>query len=262
MFEYSTLHLHHLWASVPTKSGTLQSYVCTCVSVLKIAPPTELKFISAAPPKSAGCQPTPIDVDEQEHMLGRRIRACMNGKRFTLRHGSTGLRQKYLNLLETNPLMTKSITSGILAGAGDFLCQRLIEGSPDLNWKRFCTFTFLGTVYVGPALHVWYGALGRHLPGASTRAVLSRLAADQFVFAPCFVASFFSALLVLDGKPQEISMKLQNDWWPTTQANWSVWIPAQFINFRYVPPQFQVLFANFVGLVWNSYLSFVSHDHQ
>ena len=200
-----------------------------------------------------------LEVDLWTTMLGRKMALCMSNKAVR-HHSSTSLRQKYLNLLETNPLVTKAVTSGVLAGAGDFICQCWIEKSSNLNWKRFCTFTFLGTVYVGPVLHVWYGALGRRLPGVSTSAVMGRLAAGQFVFAPSFVASFFSALLVLDGKVEEIPIKLQNDWWSTTQANWSVWIPAQFLNFRYVPPQFQVLFANFVGLLWNSYLSFVSHD--
>jgi protein Mpv17 len=42
-------------------------------------------------------------------------------------------------------------------------------------------------------------------------------------------------------------------------ANWSLWIPAQVINFRFVPGKFQVLFSNVVALAWNVYLSFMSH---
>jgi hypothetical protein len=44
-------------------------------------------------------------------------------------------------------------------------------------------------------------------------------------------------------------------------------VPAQLLNFRFVPGNLQVLFANVVGLFWNSYLSYVSHlshdkDHE
>ena len=44
--------------------------------------------------------------------------------------------------------------------------------------------------------------------------------------------------------------------------NWAMWIPAQLINFKFVPPQYQVLFANFVALFWNAYLSWASHQPQ
>ena len=39
-------------------------------------------------------------------------------------------------------------------------------------------------------------------------------------------------------------------------ANWGLWVPAQVINFRFVPTKFQVLYSNFVALVWNVYLSY------
>lgn len=168
------------------------------------------------------------------------------------------LQQRYMKLLHDHPVLTKSVTSAAIAGSGDFMCQMCFESS-DFNWKRFGIFTFLGGVYIGPLLHGWYGLLGRYVPGTSTRAVMTRLVADQALFAPPTVASFFSLLLLLEGKAGEIPDKLQTDWWPTVQANWSVWIPAQFVNFRFIPANLQVLFANVVGLVWNSYLSYMSY---
>lgn len=39
-------------------------------------------------------------------------------------------------------------------------------------------------------------------------------------------------------------------------ANWGLWIPAQIINFRFVPTKFQVLYSNFIALIWNVYLSY------
>lgn len=53
--------------------------------------------------------------------------------------------------------------------------------------------------------------------------------------------------------------KLKNDWLSTYSANISVWIPAQAINFGYVRPMYQVLFANAVGLGWNSILSYKTY---
>lgn len=82
------------------------------------------------------------------------------------------------------------------------------------------------------------------------------------MFAPTFLPLFFSALLTLEGEPEKIPEKLAAEWWPATKANWAVWIPAQLINFRFVPGSLQVLFSNSVGLLWNSYLSFISHADE
>lgn len=79
------------------------------------------------------------------------------------------------------------------------------------------------------------------------------------MFAPAFLPVFFTMLLAMENKVDMIPDKLRKDWWPTIQANWVVWFPAQLINFRFVPGSLQVLFANIIGLFWNAYISFVSH---
>ena len=42
-------------------------------------------------------------------------------------------------------------------------------------------------------------------------------------------------------------------------ANWKLWVPFQFLNFRFVPPQLQVAAANVCAVVWNVILSLLSH---
>jgi hypothetical protein len=86
---------------------------------------------------------------------------------------------------------------------------------------------------------------------------------DQFAFAPAFIPTFLSSVLVLEGNHEQISEKLHETWWPACKANWAVWIPVQIINFRFIPAHLQVLYVNMVGLFWNSYLSYISHiGHQ
>ena len=45
---------------------------------------------------------------------------------------------------------------------------------------------------------------------------------------------------LLQGKSHQVRSKLRNDLKPTVIANWKLWVPAQFINFRLVPPHLQV----------------------
>ncbi|RLN64017.1 hypothetical protein BBJ29_005348 [Phytophthora kernoviae] len=133
------------------------------------------------------------------------------------------------------------------------------ENKAEIDTKRTAIFTLLGGVLVSPVLHVWYGFLGSRVAGVSTLAVAKRLALDQLGFAPTFLCVFLSSLLTLEGEAKSIPDKLRADWWPAMKANWGVWVPAQILNFRFVPGSMQVLFSNVVGLAWNTYLSYISH---
>mmetsp|Transcript_8459 Transcript_8459/g.16178 ORF Transcript_8459/g.16178 Transcript_8459/m.16178 type:complete len:258 (-) Transcript_8459:10-783(-) len=198
----------------------------------------------------------------------------------------------YSGKLETYPLLTKGITGGLIAGAGDILCQTLQNQnaknkSGDYDWWRTARFSAVGAFYIAPGIHYWYGALASKLaPGQTTAAaVAKRVAADQFLFAPPFIASILSLLWWLEEGPQQgsattghddattapaalssssssflvvVSERLSATLPDIVMANWIVWIPAQIINFGFVPLHFQVLFNNALGLFWNAYLSYSS----
>lgn len=161
--------------------------------------------------------------------------------------------------------MTKCITSGVLSCGADVVCQvqffdeALNEKDTELDLWRVLKFTAIGSFFVGPVLHFWYGFLARQFVGSSLLSTIQRVALDQLVFAPLFIPSFFSIILILDGKPEMIVNKIKSDWASTMITNYSVWVPAMFLNFKFVPPTLQVLFSNGVGFGWNIYLSYMSY---
>ncbi|TKY62762.1 Mpv17 protein [Spatholobus suberectus] len=165
----------------------------------------------------------------------------------------------YLALLGKYPVPVKALTSAILTLIGDLICQLVIDQVQSLDFKRTFIFTFLGFALVGPTLHFWYLYLSKlvTLPGAS--GALLRLVLDQFLFSPIFIGVFLSTLVTLEGRPSQAVPKLKQEWFSAVLANWQLWIPFQFLNFRFVPQQFQVLAANVVALVWNVILSFKAH---
>jgi len=134
-----------------------------------------------------------------------------------------------------------------------------MEKDITIDWHRVVKFTALGTFLVGPTLHVWYGFLARRIPSPGFTGTIYRLALDQLVFAPCFIPVFFASALALDGTPDLIIPKIKSDWFTTVMANYAVWVPAQFLNFKYIPPSFQVLFSNSVGFGWNIYFSYMTY---
>ncbi|KAK4735004.1 hypothetical protein R3W88_009265 [Solanum pinnatisectum] len=165
----------------------------------------------------------------------------------------------YLSLLEKYPVWTKAVTSALLTLFGDLICQLWIDQVASVDVKRTLLFTFLGLALVGPTLHFWYLYLSRLVTTPGVAGTLMRLVLDQFLFAPIFVGVFLSSLVTLEGRSSQVIPKLQQEWFSSVLANWQLWIPFQFFNFRFVPQQFQVLAANFIALVWNVILSYKAH---
>ncbi|TYZ65528.1 hypothetical protein PybrP1_000812 [[Pythium] brassicae (nom. inval.)] len=150
---------------------------------------------------------------------------------------------KYLVLLETRPLATKIVTGGAIAGIGDINCQLFLEHGKPFDAKRTAVFTFLGGVFISPILHVWYGFLGRVVPGTTSLAAAKRVALDVLVSGSVLGSLLFMAEAVV-GSTDEALEKFQQEWWPAVKANWFVWGPVQMFNFRFVPGNLQVLFSN------------------
>lgn len=171
-----------------------------------------------------------------------------------------GLWSFYLKALETNPILTKAITASVLNAIGDLACQILVEKNEKINFRRFAIFATMGLVMIGPVLHYWYGFNQAIISAPGLKGGIMRMAIDQIFFAPVFVAACFSTLFLLEGKPKEIPDKLKSDLKPAVFANWKLWVPAQFINFVYVPPPLRVAFSSCVSLLWNVYLSFASNN--
>lgn len=90
--------------------------------------------------------------------------------------------------------------------------DHLLDGGPirkrgfasEIDWGRTVRFTFVGAAVVAPALHLWYGVLLRWLPGTAPTTVVKRVALDQLLFAPVFLAGFLSTVMLLDGNAAKV----------------------------------------------------------
>jgi len=169
----------------------------------------------------------------------------------------------YGKLLEEKPIITKSITSFITCGLGDILCQYLekkYSKKKDYDGIRVLRQSTVGLL-IGPTLHVHFTLLMPWLFPNSTKFKAAKMVLfDQTIGASVIISLFFLYADLLSGKSfdqftNEMKVKLI----PTLYANWIIWPAAQFINFNFVPLHWRVLYTNFVGLFWNSYLSYVQN---
>lgn len=177
--------------------------------------------------------------------------------------------QWYTNCLEHRPIITKSITSAIIAGTGDGLCQSLQTKDDDggTGWDKWRTarFASLGLVMCGPGCHFWYGALVRWFPGTSMVRVSQRVIIDQLVFNPPFLVVWLTAFWYMEDASQLANsqdyMERMKEHFPNIMvANWTLWFPVQAFTFRFIPLSFQVLATNCFDLLWNTYLSFTTSE--
>lgn len=83
----------------------------------------------------------------------------------------------YLDALNNWPVLTKSLTSAVLAALGDFLAQLVsltfatsgVFCMSQLEVPRMLRFAAVNGLLVAPTFHLWYGRLVRLLPGTNFR---------------------------------------------------------------------------------------------
>jgi len=179
--------------------------------------------------------------------------------------------------LEEDPLITKSITAGVILGAADYVGQALERntamknadgnGSIDseslssqtVDYARVARFAFFGFILQAPWNHFYYLLLDGALPPTAdpfTATTGIKVIIDQFIQAPIFTIIIFAFLVFLEGKTlSSIKDQLDRDYKDTMLANWKLWVPATAINIAFCPPILRVLFLNCVFFFWSIFLS-------
>ncbi|XP_034026158.1 peroxisomal membrane protein 2 [Thalassophryne amazonica] len=174
--------------------------------------------------------------------------------------------QQYLFLLKKYPILTKSVTSGILSALGNILSQILEKRQKTLKEALFkeidlagaARYAVYGLLITGPVSHYFYQLMEVWVPTTDPYCIIKRLLLDRLIFAPGFLLLFYFVMNILEAKEwKDFERKLKRSYWTALKMNWKVWTPFQFINVNFVPVQFRVLFANIIALYWYAYLASV-----
>lgn len=167
--------------------------------------------------------------------------------------------QWYLAQLSKRPMLTTMWSTGAMLFGGDVIAQQVIErkGAQRHDWVRTARMTAIGALMIGPAVRTWILTLEKVVgPSVGVLSAAKKLAIDQFMFAPSFLAVFITVNNLLQGNSIDIiKQQLRDDYPSIVVANWMVWGPSNFMNFYLIPVQHRVMFANCIALVWNSYLT-------
>jgi len=179
------------------------------------------------------------------------------------------LYKQYQSLLSRSPLVTKSITAGIITLIGDLIAQYLesrLEGNTQWNLTRMSAFTIAGCCYVGPFVHYWYEILwyvGRKLPPSfpSSFTTLIQVLLDQTIGVAAFFPAYFyvyesceSIAGLRKANYGGVGIKIKRDLGGILVNQYKVWPIINFVSFSMVPEQLRVLFSNVASVFWNIYL--------
>lgn len=165
----------------------------------------------------------------------------------------------YNSLLESQPILTKSLTSMTGFALGDLLAQKFIEKKEELDLTRLMKLASFGALVHGSTGHFFYNFLDSKIPGTAALTVAKKVFIDQVLWNPIFGCMFFGYMGAVDGmSPGAISDKIKNNLWTSVRGSWSVWPIAHAINFRLIPTSQRLLYINTIQIFYNCFLSIIA----
>ncbi|KAF2486707.1 hypothetical protein BDY17DRAFT_291969 [Neohortaea acidophila] len=166
----------------------------------------------------------------------------------------------YQARLASRPILTQAVSTAILFATGDVLAQQAVEkkGISEHTLERTGRMALYGGCVFGPGATLWYRFLQRQIkfPGKPNTEIVARVLTDQTVFASTNLFLFLSSMALMEGSDPKA--KLEKSYFEALKKNWMVWPGVQFMNFKYVPLNYQVLVVNGVSIGWNCYLSYLN----
>ncbi|CCF51910.1 hypothetical protein NDA11_005040 [Ustilago hordei] len=161
----------------------------------------------------------------------------------------------------SSTLPRQCLTGGVLFATGDTIAQQLVEKRRSAHdIPRTFRLALYGGCIFSPLASMWFGkVLERVQFGWKPANIVTKVALDQGIASPAFVAMFFSVTSLMQGKTvEQAKLKVKHNWWSTLKTAWALWIPVQAINMALVPVNGRLLFVNVVSIFWNTFLSIKS----
>ena len=213
--------------------------------------------------------------------LGGRAGGYCEGKVCMVVRAAAGRALRLTRSALVHPVAKAAAASCVINCASDVNCQLLtrwmaqrkfggggglsptssyLAGFDELDRGRCARFAVVGLTlhgpyfsYAFPILDAWLG------PARTLGAVLKKSAVGNLTVFPVYLAAFYLYMGLLEGKRGDELKQKFSAFIPSYAIGWAFWLPVNMLNFKVVPAGFgRVLYINGMGLVWNTYLSYVN----
>ncbi|XP_058069914.1 protein SYM1-like isoform X1 [Magnolia sinica] len=166
----------------------------------------------------------------------------------------------YLRMIETRPVLTKSVTASAIFTAADVTSQMItLTSSDSFDPIRTLRMAGYGLLISGPSLHLWFNFVSRILPKRDLSNTMKKLFLGQTTFGPIMTAVFFSVNAALQGENSlEIVARLKRDMIPTLINGLLYWPICDFVTFKFIPVRLQPLVSNSFSFLWTIYITYMA----
>lgn len=174
-------------------------------------------------------------------------------------------------MYRSNPRLANAFTGCATFFMGDVLAQKIEletnKKEAEYDLVRAAQVGALGFVMNGFFIHHWYNSLDRVVgPSMTSKVVVGlKVAADQLIYAPFSIATFFYFTSFRESRDvaeanREFMPKMEQSFTQTFLADCALWPLANFVNFRFVTLTHRPAFTAIVQLLWQTYMSATSSN--
>jgi len=177
-----------------------------------------------------------------------------------------GLASKFKAVWRSQPLLSNCITYGLLYGGAEFSQQTLIrkvfpETPETYDFKLVGQYFTLGSTVFPAFLYYWYKFLDPRMLGKTPMGIAAKVVVDQLVTAPPILATFYVGMSVMEGK-KDVFAECKEKFLPTLKTSCQFWMPAQAINFMFVPSPMRVVYIGSCSLLWVNILCVLKRNNS
>ena len=179
------------------------------------------------------------------------------------------LLEKYLDAVNSKPIITNGIIGMFVASLGDLLCQ-MIENKQSssssmmsLSWdkKRSLNLALIRGFLVVPFVVRWYAKLAELYPETTTISLLKRCLTNEVLGSPFMIALvFFGNAILTSNTPHKALYSFIDRYKKQGISTWissfSFWPLCHILVTFRLPLHYQPLWASFAAVYWNAILSY------
>ncbi|KAK6533538.1 hypothetical protein TWF694_002476 [Orbilia ellipsospora] len=168
--------------------------------------------------------------------------------------------QSYLQLLQTNPLQTKMVTSGTLSALQELLASLIAGDKKHGSYltPRVPMMAIYGAFISAPLGHLLINILQRAFKGrTSTRAKILQILVSNFIVSPIQNVVYLASMAVIAGarKKENVKAMVRTGFFPVMKVSWITSPLALAFAQKFLPEHAWVPFFNLIGFIIGTYVN-------
>ncbi|KAK6357050.1 hypothetical protein TWF718_001380 [Orbilia javanica] len=168
--------------------------------------------------------------------------------------------QSYLQLLQTNPLQTKMVTSGTLSALQELLASLIAGDKKHGSYltPRVPMMAIYGAFISAPLGHLLINVLQRAFRNrSSTRAKILQILVSNFIVAPIQNVVYLASMAIIAGarKKENVKAMVRTGFFPVMKVSWITSPLALAFAQKFLPEHAWVPFFNLIGFIIGTYVN-------